>query len=78
MVKHLSLPVDGKHFDRWLSLFEVIAQEVCPPEATQHFVERARRIAESLELGIAGHHGVFLGRGERFQRAIINDKAGNP
>jgi hemoglobin len=68
MVKHLPLPVDGEHFDRWLSLFEETAQEVCSPEAAQHFVERARRIAESLELGIAGHHGVFLGRGERFQR----------
>jgi hemoglobin len=78
MVKHLPLPVDGEHFDRWISLFEVTAQEVCPPEAAQHVVERARRIAESLELGIAGHHGVFLVRGERFQRTIINDKSSNP
>jgi hemoglobin len=78
MVKHLPLPIDGEHFDRWLSLFEVTAREVCPPEAAQHFVERARRIAESLELGIAGHHGVFLGRGGRFQRTVINDKTGNP
>ena len=78
MVKHLPLPVDGEHFDRWLSLFEATAREVCPPKAAQHFVERARRIAESLELGIAGHHGVFLVRGERFQRTIINDKASNP
>jgi hemoglobin len=78
MIKHLTLPVDGGHFDRWLSLFEATAAEVCPPEGAQHFVERARRIAESLELGIAGHHGVFLVRGERFQRTIINDKSSNP
>jgi len=30
-------------------------------------VERARRIAASLELGIAGAHGVMLGNGERFR-----------
>jgi hemoglobin len=66
MTKHLPLPVDAAHFDRWLALFEETARKVCPPEAEAHFVERARRIAESLELGIAGHHGVLLGRVERF------------
>jgi hemoglobin len=66
MTKHLPLPVDAAHFDRWLALFEETARKVCPPEAEAHFVERARHIAESLELGIAGHHGVRLGRGERF------------
>src|SRR3954462_6333472 len=66
MAKHLPLPVDAEHFDRWLGLFEATAREVCPPEAAQHFVERARRIAESLELGIATHRGMFLARGERF------------
>jgi hemoglobin len=66
MTKHLPLPVDAAHFDRWLALFAETASEICPPEAEAHFVERARRIAESLELGIAGRHGVLLGRGERF------------
>ena len=65
MTKHLPLPVDAVHFDRWLALFEETASAICPPEAEAHFVERARRIAESLELGIAGRHGVLLGRGER-------------
>ena len=68
MAKHLPLPVDGGHFDRWLDLFEQTAREICPPEAEAHFVERARRIAASLELGIAGAHGVMLGNGERFRR----------
>ena len=63
MAKHLPLPVDAGHFDRWLELFEQTAREVCPPEAEAHFVERARRIAASLELGIAGTHGVMLGNG---------------
>ncbi|SFS45050.1 hemoglobin [Brevundimonas viscosa] len=68
MPKHLPLPVDATHFDRWLELFEQTAREVCPPAAADHFIERARRIAESLELGIAGAHGVLLGKGERYVR----------
>ena len=68
MVKHMPLPVDAGHFDRWLALFEATANEICPPEAAVHFVERARRIASSLELGVASGAGVFLGRGERFRR----------
>ncbi len=73
MAKHLPLPVDAGHFDRWLALFHGTAREVCPPEAVQHFVERAHRIAESLELGIAGHHGALLARGERFRRMVDPD-----
>jgi hemoglobin len=69
MVKHMPLPIDARHFDRWLELFEETARELCPPAAADHFVERARRIAESLELGVASRHGVFLGKGERFLRA---------
>ena len=68
MAKHLPLPVDAAHFDRWLALFEATARELCPPQAEAHFVERARRIAASLELGVAGAHGVMLGKGERFRR----------
>lgn len=73
MRKHLPLPVDAAHFDRWLVLFEENARKVCPPEATAHFVERARRIAESLELGIAGKHGVLLGSGERFHNDAVGE-----
>jgi hemoglobin len=69
MVKHLPLPVDAAHFDRWLALFEETAREICSPEAAAYFVERARRIAASLELGIAGGQGVLLGNEERFWRS---------
>ena len=68
MPKHLPLPVDARHFDRWLELFEATAHDLCPPAAADHFIERARRIAESLELGIAGANGVLLGKGERYLR----------
>src|SRR5690242_10806057 len=65
MQRHLPLPVDSRHFDRWLALFEQTARELCPPNAAEHFIERARRIAESLELGIAGAHGVLLAKDQR-------------
>lgn len=68
MAKHMPLPVDAAHFDRWLSLFEETAHELCPPVAAEHFIERARRIAASLELGIANGQGVMLGVDERFRR----------
>jgi len=68
MVKHMPLPVDAGHFDRWLELFEAAANEICPPVAAAHFVERARRIAASLELGVASGQGVMLAPGERFRR----------
>jgi hemoglobin len=70
MRAHVKLPVDARHFDRWLELFEATAREVCPPEAADHFIERSRRIAESLELGIATLNGVFLAKGERLRRDL--------
>ena len=57
MVAHLPLPIGTPHFDRWLELFGETAQALCPPAAAAHFLERAYRIADSLELGIAFHKG---------------------
>lgn len=57
MQKHLPLPVNGTHFARWLELFEETAREICPPEGAQHVIDRAHRIAQSLQLGIAGFNG---------------------
>lgn len=66
MQKHLPLPVDAEHFDRWLALFAATANDICPPRAAARFIMLAERVAESLELGIAGAHGVMLAKGERF------------
>jgi hemoglobin len=68
MEKHLPLPVDARHFDRWLALFAQTADDVCPPAASEHFIERAHTIAQSLEMGIAGRDGVLLKKGERLYR----------
>lgn len=61
MPTHARLPVEPKHFDRWLELFAQSAREVCPAPAAQYFIERARRIADSLELGIAARRGELRG-----------------
>ncbi|MGH7095540.1 MAG: group III truncated hemoglobin, partial [Stellaceae bacterium] len=57
MVAHLPLPIDTPHFDRWLEIFAMTARDVCPPAAAAHLLERAYRIADSLELGIAAQKG---------------------
>jgi hemoglobin len=68
MPKHVTLPIEARHFDRWLGLFRQAAVELCPPAAAAHFVARAERIAQSIEMGVASQHGVILGKGERFVR----------
>ena len=65
MQAHAPLPVGGVHFDRWLALFEATAETQCPPAAARLFIEKARMIAASLELGIASHRGYILGPGDR-------------
>ncbi|ATQ44940.1 preprotein translocase subunit TatC [Caulobacter mirabilis] len=68
MPKHMRLPVDAEHFDRWLALFEATARELLSPAGAEHVMVRARRIAESLELGVANANNVMLGVGERYRR----------
>lgn len=74
MQKHSGLPVDGRHFDRWLLLFGETAIAVCPPDAARLFLERAMRIAESLELAIVGNLGLMLGKEERLDRPELHTK----
>jgi hemoglobin len=57
MVAHLPLPIDTPHFDRWLAIFAETAEEICPGPAAARFLDRAYRIADSLELGIAAQKG---------------------
>jgi len=74
MLKHVSLPIEATHFDRWLALFELTVREICPPKAADYFMERARSIAESLELGVANANKILLRKGERLHRS--NERLG--
>lgn len=78
MQVHAPLPVDANHFDRWLALFEATANEVCTPVAAEHFIVRARRIAQSLELGIACYNGQLTRKGERYYRRPLATEASTP
>lgn len=61
MQVHAELPeISAAHFEQWLALFRDTAYEACPLPAAQLFVDRAERIAQSLQLGIALHRGEAL------------------
>ena len=48
--KHQALTaVRPQHFVRWLALFRHSAREVCPEPVAELFIDRAERIAESLQ-----------------------------
>jgi truncated hemoglobin YjbI len=70
MAAHLPLPIDTPHFDRWLEIFTATAREVCPPAAAAHFSDRAARIADSLELGIAAQKGEIRSKRARSAKPI--------
>jgi hemoglobin len=74
MVAHQPLPIGTPHFDRWLEIFAETARDVCPAPAAAHFLERAYRIAESLELGIAAQKGEI--RPKRMTRRDPSDGPG--
>ncbi|WP_316177295.1 MULTISPECIES: group III truncated hemoglobin [unclassified Bradyrhizobium] len=57
MRPHLLLSLRGPHFDRWLQLFEATAKDLLAPELAELFIVRARRIADSFEMGIASTRG---------------------
>ncbi len=57
MRPHLMLPIKGEHFDRWLKLFEATTREIFEGDVAEAFIIRARRIADSFEMGIATTRG---------------------
>jgi hemoglobin len=67
MPAHVNLPVDARHFDRWLALFIKTAQDTCPPAAAERFIERAGVIASSLEMGVATVAGARVPPGARYR-----------
>lgn len=75
MAAHLPLPIDTPYFDRWLEIFAETGRDICPPSAAAHFIERAHRIADSLELGIAVRKGEI--RPKRARPASTLPPAGN-
>lgn len=53
MIAHMRLKmVQPEHFERWLTLFRLTAEELCPHEIAVLFIGRAQNIARSLQLGM--------------------------
>ncbi|WP_053332560.1 group III truncated hemoglobin [Candidatus Jidaibacter acanthamoebae] len=53
LLKHINIPnLHKEHFLRWLSIFEENAYNTCSKEIADFFIDRARKIAQSLMLGI--------------------------
>lgn len=67
MQAHAALPVEARHFDHWLALFRDTAREVATPEGAAWLIEKAERIALSLESGIEVLQGRSLGRAGGFR-----------
>ncbi|MDQ2762421.1 MAG: group III truncated hemoglobin [Pseudomonadota bacterium] len=62
LAAHFPLPLESLHFARWLVLFEQTAREVCTPEGADYLMEKANRIARSLEMGVAVSRGELSSR----------------
>ena len=66
---HAMLPgIIPAHFRQWLALFDATAIDVCPAKAAALFIDRARRITDSLQLGTT-IHGAAAGDPRAFSPA---------
>ncbi len=52
MRAHAHLDLSPAHFARWLAMFEEVARAELTTEGAEHMLDRARRIARSLEMGL--------------------------
>ena len=51
-VAHEPLGLTPEHFQRWLGLFEATVGDLCTGPAAALFIDRAHRIADSLQIGL--------------------------
>jgi hypothetical protein len=65
---HVRILVVGGADDGSLDRTPMARHLPLPSTPTAHyFIERARRIAESLAMGVAGPNGAFLAKGNRYR-----------
>ncbi len=57
---HTKIPgLEHEHFAHWLELFRDTVREIAPPQAAELFIDRAGRIAQSLQLSIDFQRGIL-------------------
>lgn len=54
---HVGLPIDKKHFERWLALFGETLEENFEGERQQEAMWRARKMAEMFQIKLAYYRG---------------------
>ncbi len=59
MMTHRELPIEDRHFRRWLQLFAETARKVMPPAHADQIIQKSERIAENLKMAIAYQRGTF-------------------
>jgi hemoglobin len=59
MAPHLKLSLEPPHFARWLTLFEQTVRDLCSDAGGDLLLEKARRIAQSLQFGVEAKRGVL-------------------
>ncbi|MBN9309759.1 MAG: group III truncated hemoglobin [Devosia sp.] len=58
MPRHIAIPeLADTHFQRWLTLFRMTVEELCPPAVAALFVERAETIGNNFRIRIAQFRG---------------------
>jgi hemoglobin len=65
---HRGLGLTPAHFERWLALFVATAGEICSADAAAFFVDRAHRIADSLQIGLNIGPKALNWNGKRYGR----------
>ncbi|MCA0422488.1 MAG: group III truncated hemoglobin [Proteobacteria bacterium] len=55
---HLAMPeLEAVHFERWLELFEKTLWRFCTASQVTLFMDRAKRISQSFQMGLAQQRG---------------------
>lgn len=62
LATHFPLGLSKPHFERWLILFEKTARNVCTPKGAAYLMDKAHRIARSLEMGVSVVRGKLPAR----------------
>jgi len=68
MPKHVTLPIDAHHFDRWLEVFGQTVNDLCDEKIAAIFLDKATTIAKSIEMGVAFSQGASIKNNERYYR----------
>ena len=60
-VKHLSLGLEKKHFQHWLSLWEFNCSRQLPSAEAAEMIALARQMAVHLQKAVTGQSGISIG-----------------